>query len=149
MAQNQLTATKASAMYVDNYVSAANAAARSYKRAAVVSEEVARGIDGAAKEVEGIQIEQFVAERTVTNSFIWTLLGIILGVLFTLIVTRRSRKQISIDKVNDQFEIRIENLNQVSSTLQNSKPKPKLKPKPKKSPQKRKQAQAPKKKSRR
>ena len=145
MAQNQLTTAKASAMYVGNYVSAANSAARSYRRAAVVSEEVARGIDGAAKEVEGIQIEQFVAERTVTNSFRWTFLGIILGVLFTLIVTRRSRKQISIDKVSDQVEIRIENLNHVTNTLQNGKPRPK----PNKSPQKRKKAPAPKKKTRR
>lgn len=106
---------------------------------------MARGIDGAAKEVEGIQIEQFVAERTVTNSFRWTFLGIILGVLFTLIVTRRSRKQFSIDKVSDQVEIRIENLNHVTNTLQNGKPRPK----PNKSPQKRKKAPAPKKKTRR
>jgi ferritin-like metal-binding protein YciE len=106
---------------------------------------VARGIDGAAKEVEGIEIEQYTTEKNVANSFRWTFLGIILGVLFTLIVTRRKRKQISIEKVNDEVDVRLEKLEQVLNTLQEDKPKPKLI----KSPPKSKKARAPKKKTRR
>ena len=53
-------------------------------------------------------------------------------------MTRRKSKQISIERVNNEVDVRLEKLDQVLNTLQDDKPKPKLK----KSPPKKKSAGA-------
>jgi hypothetical protein len=93
IAKIQLSAAKDSVLYVGSYVKVANEAADSYKRAVNVSEAVTRGIDGAAKEVAGIEIQQFTSENSIKVSTGWMVLGFFAGIIFTLFATRDRRRR--------------------------------------------------------
>jgi hypothetical protein len=100
IAKIQLSTAKDSVLYVGNYVSAANDAANSYKRAVNVSEAVARGIDGSAKEVAGIEFQQFDSKGGLKVSTGWMLLSFFAGIIFTLFATRNRRKKKGVPEIS-------------------------------------------------
>jgi len=79
-------------LFVGNYVSAQTDAAKSYKNALAISEGAVKAIDGSSSAVSGIEVQTFSQEFEENRSVTWGLIGLFVGVLLTLVVTRRRNR---------------------------------------------------------
>jgi hypothetical protein len=93
LAQIQLLKAKDQVLFVGNYVSAQTDAAKSYKNALAISEGAVKAIDGSGSAVSGIEVQTFSQEFEENRSVTWGLIGLFVGVLLTLVVTRRRNRK--------------------------------------------------------